>query len=195
MTWRWRARCWLRTIPKLAPGQVDRFGRSMPVGFMESFSGCRPTGYLSGFCMIYRRTAVAGLAFDEELPTYGGEDRDFSMEVGRRWRLLLCGDLQVEHHCSTTNRVEGARQVREAAFGMGRSFAKRARWLSGSLLVVQYLVVELLFDLVALVGQPSRGRLAMPVARAAGVVAGFRSVRRHGFQRWTGHEHDLADAS
>lgn len=178
ITGRWHLRRWLGLVPSLEPGDVDHLGRSVPLGFLGPFRGSRPVGLLNGFCMIYRRAAVGQLTFDETLPTYGGEDRDFSLEVGRHWRLILCGDLHLEHHRSPNNRVEGVRQIWESAFGIGRSFAKRMRGAPDGMLIVRHVLGELFIDALAFLRHPSPTRLSIPLARTAGIVAGLCSVPR-----------------
>lgn len=74
---RWRVRRWLGVVRNLEPGSIDRFGLTVPLGFLQPFTGVKAVGHFGGFCMIYRRSAISGLWFDERLPTYGGEDGIF----------------------------------------------------------------------------------------------------------------------
>src|SRR5262249_1923960 len=55
---KWRMRRWCRIVPELVPGAIDRLSRGVPVSFLEPFSGVLEVGYLPGFCMAYRRSAI-----------------------------------------------------------------------------------------------------------------------------------------
>ena len=75
--------------------------------------------------MLFRREAVLGLSFDEQLPTYAGEDKEFSMDVGRDWALALRADLPLAHHRSRTSRDDEVKRMYQVGFGMGRGFGRR----------------------------------------------------------------------
>lgn len=173
--WRWRLRRALGTVPGLEPGAADRLGRHVPHGFAAPTGGAREVGWLAGFCMAYRREAIAGLWFDEALPTYGGEDRDFSLRVGDRWRLWLCPELRLRHHGAPGGRSSAARRVYESGFGIGRGFAKRGRGARDLPAVLHYAAAELAIDLAACVARPSRVAWRMAFARVRGVASGYRS--------------------
>ena len=173
---RWHLRKRFGVVRGLQPGDADRLGRNVPLSFAVPFRGCVPVGWLPGFCMIYRRTALENLQFDERLPTYGGEDRDFSMQVAQRWRLLFCGDLQVQHHHSTVNRVAGTRQVYQTAFGIGRGFRKRASGMADLFIIFTYTLREFAIEALAGVKHPNATSFAAPFARVMGLVAGWRSL-------------------
>src|SRR5262249_25102688 len=68
MTRRWRLRRAFGVIPDLPPGGVDRLGRGIPLSFLEPFSGFKDVSLLPGFCMIYRRSIIGDLRFDELIP-------------------------------------------------------------------------------------------------------------------------------
>ena len=176
---RWRLRSALRIIPALEPGNIDRLGRSIPVSFMQPFSGCKPMGYLYGFCMLYRAAAIDGLRFDENLPTYGGEDRDFSSRIAKRWRLMLCGSLNLEHHCTQQSRDSGVQRTFQAGFGIGRSFGKNASRILDYLELARLILCEFALDAIACLRAPSREAFLMPFARTGGFVAGLWSFFRH----------------
>jgi glycosyltransferase involved in cell wall biosynthesis len=176
---RWRIRAALGVVPALEPGKIDRLGRSVPVSFMKPFAGCKPMGYLYGFCMLYRREAIGELRFDENLPTYGGEDRDFSSRIGKRWRLVMCGDLRLEHHCAPQSRDSGIQRTFQAGFGTGRSFGKNASRILDYLELLRVIVCEFALDALICVRQPSRDRLLTPFARTWGFLAGLRSFYKH----------------
>ena len=175
---RWRIRNWFGAIPSLEPGEIDHLGRAVPVSFVKPFSGFKQVGWLAGFCMIYRRTAVEGLEFDEELPTYGGEDRDFSIQVGKRWRLLLWGDLHLQHHGSIEGRGSDADRMLQNSFGAGRRFAKESRSLSDRFVFARTILGDLVVDMLSLLSSPSWDRLLISPARIRGLIQGMRSVRR-----------------
>lgn len=177
---RWRLRKLLRTVPSLNPGEIDRLGRSIPIGFTQPFSGFRTVGYFYGFCMVYRTALIDGMRFDESLPTYGGEDRDFSFRVGLRCRLLLCGDLHVEHRCAPEARDGSVQRTYQAGFGTGRGFAKFATRSLDRLELGKVIICEFVIDFLSFLCSPSRDRFAMPFARIAGCLAGFRSLRPDG---------------
>ncbi|MCU1257946.1 MAG: glycosyl transferase family protein, partial [Bryobacterales bacterium] len=178
---RWRIRRFLGTVPSLTPGDIDRLGRSVPVSFMAPFAGCKEVGYLYGFSMIYRREAIGALRFDEALPTYGGEDRDFSSRVARKWRLVLSGDLCLEHHCAQQSRDSGTERTYQAGFGTGRGFAKNIARARDYFEFLRLLLCEFAVDSLAYALNPSCERLSTPFARARGLVAGLRSLRHENF--------------
>lgn len=173
---RWRVRRTLGVIPSLEPGSIDRLGRATPLTFLKPFSGVKTIGHFSGFCMIYRRSTIANLRFDEQLPTYGGEDRDFSSLVGRNSRLVICGDLRIRHHRAPQSRDHDVDRTYQDGFGTGRTYAKHGTWTDYPLLL-GVSVGEILVSLLAFVSNPSRNRWLFIFARPAGVLAGIRSYK------------------
>jgi glycosyltransferase involved in cell wall biosynthesis len=178
VSWRWRMRRWLGTTPSLEAGATDRLGRHAPVSFATRSPVLRRLGWLPGFCMIYRRAAIGDLSFDEGLPTYGGEDRDFSLAVAARWRLMLASHLELEHHVSPSARSSAVRRMYETGFGSGRAFAKRARGLRDRMALAHYIACEFAIDAMTVFPRVSADRLRMPMARARGIMAGWRSIAR-----------------
>jgi GT2 family glycosyltransferase len=160
----------------LTPGSLGRCGLQVPLAIQAPFHGCREVAWLPGFCMIYRRAAVEGLQFDEALPTYGGEDADFSAAAGRRGRLVLAGDLAVRHEQSPEARVASARGWWEVNYGLARRHLARAGRLAGLPVLVWYALVEFAIDLLALLRHPSRLRLSVLLAKPAGLLSGARSL-------------------
>ncbi len=171
---RWRLRSLLRITPSLNPGDASRLGRSVPLTFFHPFSGYREVKWLPGFCQIYRRAAVAGLTYDEKIVV---EDRDFSMQVGDKWKLLICGDLHLSHLQDDQARYSSPRQTWRAAFGLGRSFAKRRQsgfdWVRAG----HVLAGEFLIDLLLTVRKPSLTSWKILCSRINGFVAGLTSLR------------------
>lgn len=178
ITLRWRLRARLGVMPSLNPGEVDRLGRAVPISFLKPWSGNKQVGWLPGFGMIYRRAAIEGLRFDELLPTYGGEDRDFSMRVGERSRLLICGDLHLQHHYSTEGRNDGLLRLRECSFGAGRRFAKYGRGFRDYLSVARTFFGDFVVDLLALARSPRPINFFAIFVRLHASFEGLRSVKK-----------------
>lgn len=175
VTLRWKLRWLLGAIPSLEPGDADHLGRAVPVSFMAPYSGCRSVRWLSGFCMIYRRTAIGVSRFDEKLPTYGGEDRDFSSLIGTQWRLLLCGDLHLRHHCTREGRDSEVGRVFETGFGTGRRFAKYAQTPWDYVIVARSFLGDMVVDILAFLAHPSRYSFLTTFARISGFFHGLTS--------------------
>ena len=176
VTLRWRLRRALGVIPNLPPGGVDRLGRGIPLSFLQPFTGYKEVGLLPGFCMIFRRCAVGNLRFDELIPTYAGEDRDFSMQVGWRWRLLICGDLRLHHHATPQGRDSDLKRNFQSAFGMGRRFVKYSRGRRDDLRLVATFLGDFAIDLMFLLRCPTRVNLLTTLTRIRGFFAGLRSA-------------------
>lgn len=177
ITLRWRLRAMLGVMPGLDPGRADHLGRAVPVSFVKPWPGKKEVGWLPGFCMIYRSSALAGLRFDELLPTYGGEDRDFSMRVGERHRLLLCGDLHIQHHYTVEGREDGLGRLSESSFGVGRRFGKYARGWRDYLTMARTFAGDFVVDVVACVRSPGPTSFLTPFVRMQACWAGMRSVK------------------
>jgi cellulose synthase/poly-beta-1,6-N-acetylglucosamine synthase-like glycosyltransferase len=175
----WRLQRWLGVIPSLVPGAVDEIGRRVPLDFLGIGGPPARVGWLPGFCMIYRRGAVAGRRFDEELPTYAGEDKEFSMAVGTQWRLLYCPELVLEHHRSPAARAEFARRIYDVAFGMGRGFARRRLSPLGRLRAARYVLGELVLLTLGMLRRPSGVQLRAIGAMVRGTRDGVQSARTH----------------
>jgi hypothetical protein len=173
---RYKVRHALGLLPSLKAGAIGRYGLTVPLSYQEPFNGHIDVSWLHGFCMIYRRTAIDGLQFDEGLPTYGGEDSEFSKRVSRKWRLVLCGDLRLEHHHSVIERPDQARVSYEVGFGSARSYVSQARGMWGILLLGWCTLLELTIDLASLVRSPTRKRLCQIVAKQIGCIRGALSV-------------------
>ena len=175
VTLRWRFRAALGVMPGSNPGNIDHVGRAVPIAFLKPFTGCHQVGWLPGFCMIYRRAAVSGLEFDELLPTYAGEDRDFSMRVGQSWRLLICGDLKIQHHYTPQGRDSGLRRLRESSFGAGRRFAKYSSGAADCITMLKVLAGDFIVDVIAFLRRPGRESFLTIGVRIHAFFKGLRS--------------------
>jgi hypothetical protein len=107
----------------------------------------------------------------------GGEDRDLSMQVNRRWRLLISGDLRLEHRHETQGRFPPLRQMWRVAFGLGRGFAKGRRGVLDWFTIGRFLIGELLIDMLAFLRQPSIRNWKTAFTRQHGYLAGLNSLR------------------
>jgi glycosyltransferase involved in cell wall biosynthesis len=175
ITWRWRLRRAFGVIPDLPPGGIDRLGRGIPLSFLRPFTGYKDVGLLPGFCMIYRRSVIGTLRFDELIPTYAGEDRDFSMQVGWRSRMLICGDLKLSHQATPQGRDSDLDRNYQSAFGMGRRFAKYASGGRDQLRLIFTFLGDSLIDVILLLANPAQMNIRMLVTRVKGFFAGLRS--------------------
>jgi cellulose synthase/poly-beta-1,6-N-acetylglucosamine synthase-like glycosyltransferase len=142
--------------------------------FFRPFTGVRDVKWLPGFCQIFRRSAIQGLQYDEKIIV---EDRDFSMEVGRSHRLLISGDLKVQHLRDGEARHPSHVQTWRASFGLGRSFAKRRRAFRDWFTIIHVLIGEILIDVIVAISRPSVMNCKVPVWRLNGFVSGFASYR------------------
>jgi len=163
-------------FPSLRPGASGKCGLVVPVGIQPPFSGCIDVSWLGGFCMLYRREAIADLWFDEGLPTFGAEDANFSKRVGRKWRVVLCGDLKLKHHRTMTSRVDSPTQVYECSYGVARSHLSSSMTLDSVMWLLWYAFVELALDLLSFVWRPSWNKLHIIVTRQRGLIDGTRSL-------------------
>lgn len=69
---------------------------------------------LSGCNMVYRRSAIAGLTFREQLGSYAYmEDADFSLLAGERGELWALPDARLIHHKTPTARLPRQAYVEE----------------------------------------------------------------------------------
>jgi glycosyltransferase involved in cell wall biosynthesis len=171
---RWRLRRWFGITPSLAPGYSTRLGRSIPFSFLRPFSGHREVHWLPGFCQIFRREAIGDLKYDEVIEV---EDRDFSMNVARHWRLAIIGDLKIEHRRDEEARYDNVRQTWRASFGLGRSFAKRRESFFDSFRAAHLVAGEFVLDVLTAVAKPSPANWRLPFTRVNAFVAGYRSLR------------------
>ena len=172
-----RLRLWLALVPGLRPGCADHLGRAAPLSLPGPVEGWIPVQWLPGYCQVYRRAAIEDLLFDESLPTYGGEDLDFSLRAGRRGKMILCGTLMIAHHCDATQRVSRVERMRQCGFGVGRLMAKGSTGLGDIRRIAATVLGYLVFDLLkALAGRSIEG-MQCAVARQRGILSGLRSLK------------------
>lgn len=171
---RWRLRSLLRITPSLTPGDASHLGRSVPFSFFRPFQGYREVKWLPGFCQIFRRSMVEGMRYHEQVEV---EDREFSMRVGDKSRLLIWGDLQLAHKQDTQARHSPWRQTWRAAFGLGHSFASRSRSWRDWITIVHVPVGELIIDVMMLMSRPSAEGMKVGLYRIKGYFAGLNSAR------------------
>ena len=180
---RWKLRRLLGITPSLEPGYCTALGRSIPFSFLTPFSGSRPVKWLPGFCQIFRRTAIGELKYDEHERTVNGfrgiavEDRDFSMNVAGNWRLLVIGDLKIEHRRDEEARASHVPMTWRASYGLGRSFAIRSRSLADRLRAMHLVAGEFILDVLIALVRPSVQNCKLPWMRANAFVAGYLSAR------------------
>jgi len=176
MRLRHKVRRALGFYPSLRPGALGRCGLVVPLGIQPPFSGCIDISWLGGFCMLYRRGAVAGLCFDEDLPTFGAEDANFSMQVGKRWRLVLCGDLHIKYHRTMTSRVDGPAQVYESTYGVARNHLSQSATFADMMWLLWFALTELVLDTLSFVSGPSWVKLRIIITRQQGLIDGACSI-------------------
>lgn len=174
----WRIRRWLGLVRCLEPGDVAPLGRAVPNSLRAPFHGISTTGWLPGYCMIYRRVAVADVWFDECLPTYAGEDIDFSRRIGKQWRLVIGGDLRLDHWQSPCSRVSNLQRAYQCGFGVGRGFAKSVEGFLDYCLFPRNLLGEFVIGVGTFVRHPSQRGLFNPFAMVMGMIAGLWSPRQ-----------------
>ncbi|MFE5366161.1 glycosyltransferase family A protein [Streptomyces mirabilis] len=141
-------------------------------------TGARPyrVDWLSGCSMSYRRSAIAGLRFDETRARAGhGEDVDFSARVAAGSALIWTPHASLEHRVSPINRDDEL---------LARRRAVRSQWRLARIGVspvnqpaVLYAVVgDTLMLLAMTVLFRSRTHLRQAIANMAGVVEAVKGV-------------------
>lgn len=118
---RWRIRLSLKVVPRVEPGTYHASGTSVPPNLVRPFTGTRAVDLLCGAHFAFRRAVFARHRFSEFFAGYAqGEDMEFSLRVGREWKLLWCGDARVAHHHAPGGRpapfAKGKMEVRNRYF-------------------------------------------------------------------------------
>ncbi len=132
MRWFHRLR-WAWDVLFLASG--FREGSVLPSGFCVDFQTTPyPVRELSevrffpGGASSFRREVFAQEGFSEEYRGYGlGEDKDFCVRVGRRWRLLVNPAARIHHYESPKMRFDKRRRGRELVRFRHRFFRDHVR--------------------------------------------------------------------
>jgi glycosyltransferase involved in cell wall biosynthesis len=184
VTVRWKLRRLLGITPSLEPGYCTELGRSIPFSFLRPFSGTKEVGWLPGFCQIFRERAIEGLRYDEHESVVRGfrciavEDRDFSMIVARTWKLVVIGDLFIEHRRDDEARPSNLPMTFRATYGLGRCFAIRTRSFRHRVNAVHVVAAEFVIDVLTALANPSGENRKIPWLRANAFWAGYQSARQ-----------------
>ena len=111
--WRWYKR--LRLFSTYEPGRYD-FLSGYPINqnLHPPFEGTREVDFITTACAVWRKAVFAsGLRFNESLKGYAVvEDALFSMQAGRKWKLLQCGSAR----CTELNAPGGRVRRRELGY-------------------------------------------------------------------------------
>lgn len=118
---------WLERLFLLS-GPVE--GTVLPSGFCVDYGECpRPlmqesdVDFLPGGVVAYRRQVCERFRFSSEYTGYGqGEDKDFSMRVGRSYRLVTTPAAALYHYESPKMRFDAREKGREYVLGRYRFF-------------------------------------------------------------------------
>lgn len=109
--WRWYKR--LRLFSTYEPGRYD-FLSGYPINqnLHPPFEGTREVDFITTACAVWRKAVFAsGLRFNESLKGYAVvEDALFSMQAGRKWKLLQCGSARCTELRASGGRV-GRREL------------------------------------------------------------------------------------
>lgn len=102
---RWRIRLALKLAPRAEPDTWHASGTSTPRALLKPFSGTRRVDLLPGCALAFRREVLESFRFSEFFDGYAqGEDLEMSLRVGRKWKLLSCGEARVEHRTAPGGR-------------------------------------------------------------------------------------------
>ncbi len=111
----WRLRYAIGLVPRSEPGRYHSSGTSGTWDMVAPFSGVRPVDVLAGGASAYRREVFEQDRFSEFFYGYAqGEDLEMSLRIGKRWKLLVCGDARVLHNHAESGRPTGIRRGRMA---------------------------------------------------------------------------------
>jgi GT2 family glycosyltransferase len=119
---RWRIRFLLRLAPRDGdPGRCYEAAITVPRAHVKPFTGVRPADILQGGAAAYRRKALETERFSLFFYGYSqGEDVEMSLRLGRRWKLLWCGDARLQHLHASPGRPDavskGLMEVRNRYF-------------------------------------------------------------------------------
>lgn len=161
------------------PGAVLSSGRNiLATGIAEACD----VQWLSGCAMSFRRRVLATEPFDEELGGYCmGEDVEYSLRVGRRWRLRVTPAAVLEHRTSPVNRMS---PVRYSAAEMVARYRRVRRY--GRRIDIAWFWWSAVGDLVIGAGGAVLRLQRSRLPRAAGVAMGCYYVLRGDHRLVTG---------
>jgi GT2 family glycosyltransferase len=95
---RWRLRFALGIVPRIDPMVYYPSGTHVPRSVLKPFSGVRQIDVMPGCAWTFRREVFETERFSCFFEGYSqGEDLEMSLRVGRRWKLVCCGDAGILH--------------------------------------------------------------------------------------------------
>jgi len=95
---RWRLRFALGMVPRIEPMIYYPSGTHVPRSLLKPFHGVRPVDVMPGCACALRREVFETERFSCFFEGYSqGEDLEMSLRVGRRWRVVCCGDARILH--------------------------------------------------------------------------------------------------
>lgn len=104
-----------------------------------------PASHLPGV-VTYRRSALAGLCFDESLPGYGlGEDLDISFSLPDCWQLYRCALLRIHHQRDPQHRLDHFALGKMFTRNLAHITCKHAGYRIGTLIVLAWQFLGLCF--------------------------------------------------
>jgi hypothetical protein len=98
------------------------------------------------------------------------------MRVGRSCRLLICGDLKIQHHYTPQGRDSGLRRLQESSFGAGRRFAKYSSGVADCITMLKVLAGDFIVDVIAFLRRPGRESFLTIGVRIRAFFKGLRSA-------------------
>jgi glucosyl-dolichyl phosphate glucuronosyltransferase len=82
---------------KMEPGRYLDWGYPVELSYLKVSSGNIFTDFIPGGCTMWRREVFECFRPNTDIFTYGGEDKEFSLRVKRKYRLAVVCDALVEH--------------------------------------------------------------------------------------------------
>lgn len=175
--WRWYKR--LRLLTTFEPGKYD-FQCGYPINnyLQPPFSGVRSVDFMTTACAVWRREVFEqGLRFHRFFEDYGVlEDAHFSLQAGRRWDLLQCGDAKCEELNSPSGRTSRRRIGYKCVVNYYFVFQDIARPLSFGQ-KARFWRYQF-FELFRLIASAARRHRLSDLREAAGRIEGMFSLLR-----------------
>ena len=143
---RWRLRFALGIVPRIEPMIYYPSGTHVPRSVLKPFSGVRTIDVMPGCAWTFRRDVFGKERFSCFFEGYSqGEDLEMSLRVGRRWKLVCCGDARILHlpagHGRPVSYTRGVMEMRNRYFIWKRHTPRPAArhtasfWMDTALLV------------------------------------------------------------